>query len=199
MLNSQPRQPTGFGHWLSTVGEGFKDVQAMPVDSGYEFHWMSMTFSQIWMGEPPIASCRKCVGFTEPKSSCNSKSASACEGPVTRMQSLKPLLGTSNFNVETYTFKVSNKKSWHCPNLFHLFLRFNVAFEIGMSETGKNTHIYIYLSWSGWCSVPSKDYWWIETLIGIMMPRTESNIYEKHPTTGEMRGPKNVISCRWSS
>ena len=143
VLNSQPRQPTGFGHWLSTVGEGFKDVQAMPLDSGYEFHWMSMTFSQIWMGEPPIASCRKCVGFTKIQVLLQFKVCLSLR-PSDENAILKTIVGNVKLQRGNRTFKVSNKKSWHCPNLFHLFLRFNVAFEKGMSETGK-TYIYIYI------------------------------------------------------
>jgi hypothetical protein len=147
VLNSQPRQPTGFGHWLSTVGEGFKDVQAMPLDSGYEFHWMSMTFSQIWMGEPPIASCRKCVGFTKIQVLLQFKVCLSLR-PSDENAILKTIVGNVKLQRGNRTFKVSNKKSWHCPNLFHLFLRFNVAFEKGMSETGK-TYIYIYLDLVG--------------------------------------------------
>lgn len=158
-----------------------------------ECPWLSHRYG--W-GNPQLRLAGSVLVSQKSKSSCNSKSASACD-PVTRMQSLKPLLGTSNFNVETELLRCQTKSRdivQTCSTCFCALMSLSKKVWVKPEK-----HIYIYLSWSSWCFVPSKDYWWIETLIGIMMPRTESNIYEKHPTTGEMRGPKNVISCRWSS
>lgn len=110
-----------------------------------ECPWLSHRYG--W-GNPQLRLAGSVLVSQKSKSSCNSKSASACD-PVTRMQSLKPLLGTSNFNVETELLRCQTKSRdivQTCSTCFCALMSLSKKVWV---KPEKHIYIYIYLDLVG--------------------------------------------------